>query len=193
MSVSNVDIANNALVKLGASTIISFTENSQAARAVNVIYEQLRNAVLRDHKWNFATKRVALAQNADAPAFDYVYSYALPTDCLRVVQMERRDMIFQIEGRNLLTDESPAKIIYIAEITDPNEYDAMFVEALSARLAAELAVPLTDSRTLANDMMSMYEGKIRDARSLDSQESGEPEVVADTWLNARLSYIGAES
>lgn len=192
MSVSNVDIANNALVKLGASTIISFTENSQAARAVNVIYDQLRNSVLRDHKWNFATKRVTLAQNSEAPAFEYVYSYALPTDCLRVIQMERRDMIFQIEGRNLLTDESPAKIIYIAEISDPNQYDAMFIEAFSARLAAELAVPLTDSRTLANDMMSMYEGKIRDARSLDSQESGEMEVVADTWLNARLSYTGAD-
>jgi hypothetical protein len=191
MSTSNVQIANNALIRIGASSIISFTENSEAARAVNLIFSQVRNAVLRDHIWNFALRRVQLALNDTAPAFGYGNSFALPTDCLRVIQMEEKDMVYVIEGRNLLTDEGTAKIIYLAEITDPTQYDPMFVEALSARLAAELAIPLADSNSLYQNMMEVYRMKITDARSIDGQESGEPQIVADTWLDSRLNYAAS--
>ena len=188
MTTSVVNIVNNALVKIGASNIISLTENSEAARAANLIYEQIRDSVIRDHRWNFATKRVQLAANSSGPAFGYVYSYALPTDCLRVVQMEEKNMVYTIEGRNLLTDETPARIIYLARVEDPNEFDPMFVEALSARLAAELAVTIAESNSLFQNMMEMYRVKMADARSVDGQESGEPQIVADTWLDSRLSY-----
>jgi len=191
MATSNVQIVNNALVKIGASNIISLTENSEAARAANLIFEQVRDATLRDHLWNFAAGRAALAEDAVAPAFGYVYSYALPTDCLRVLHLERKDMVFKIEGRKLLTDESPARILYIKQVTDPNQFDAMFTEAFSARLAAELAISISESNSLYQNMMEVYRMKITDARSIDGQESGEPEIVADTWLDSRLNYAGS--
>lgn len=191
MATSVVKIVNNALVKIGASAIVSLTENSEAARTANLIYEQIRDATLRDHVWNFATRRVQLAQNSDAPAFEYAYSFALPSDCLRVLQMESKAMEYVIEGRNLLTDEGTAKIKYIARITDPNEFDVMFVEAMSARLAAELSITLTDSNSLYQNMMEVYRMKIVDARTIDGQESGEPNLVADTWLDSRINYAGS--
>lgn len=191
MATSVVKIVNNALVRIGASSITSLTENSEAARAANVIYDQIRDATLRDHVWNFATRRIQLAQDATGPAFGYVYSYTLPTDCLRVLQMELKDMVYKIEGRKLLTDEGTAKIMYISRVTDPNEFDPMFVEALSARLAAELSVTLTDSNSLYQNMMEVYRLKITDARSIDGQESGEPNIVADTWLDSRINYAGS--
>lgn len=191
MATSNVQIVNNALVKIGASNIISLTENSEAARAANLIFEQVRDATLRDHLWNFAAGRAALAEDAVAPAFGYVYSYALPADCLRVLHLERKDMVFKIEGRKLLTDESPARILYIKQVTDPNQFDAMFTEAFSARLAAELAISISESNSLFQNMMEVYRMKITDARSIDGQESGEPEIVADTWLDSRLNYAGS--
>jgi hypothetical protein len=191
MATSNVQIVNNALVRIGGSSIISLDENSEAARAANLIYEQTRDAVLRDHLWNFAMSRSSLAANAVAPAFGYVYSYALPTNCLRVIQLEEKSMVFKIEGRNLLTDESPARIIYVSRVTDPNQFDAMFTEALSARLAAELAIAVSESNSLYQNMMEVYRMKITDARSIDGQESGEPEIVSDTWLDSRLNYAGS--
>ena len=191
MATSNVQIVNNALVRIGGSSIISLDENSEAARAANLIYEQTRDAVLRDHLWNFAMSRASLAANAVAPAFGYVYSYALPTNCLRVIQLEEKSMVFKIEGRNLLTDENPARIIYVSQVTDPNQFDAMFTEALSARLAAELAITVAESNSLYQNMMEVYRMKITDARSIDGQESGEPEIVSDTWLDSRLNYAGS--
>jgi hypothetical protein len=190
MATSEVQIVNNALIKIGASAILSLTENSEAARAANVIYEQVRDASIRDHIWNFAVTRVELAQSATAPAFEFAYQYQLPSDCLRVLQMESSSMVFKIEGRKLLTDEGTAKILYLSRVEDVNLFDPMFVEALSARLAAELAITLAESNSLYQNMMEMYQRKLGDARSVDAQESGYAEVIADTWLDSRINYAG---
>mgnify|MGYP003677690009 CR=1 FL=1 len=190
MATSEVQIVNNALVKIGANAIISLTENSEAARAANVIFEQVRDASIRDHIWNFAVTRVELAQNSTAPAFGFAFHYNLPANCLRVLQMEDPNMVYKIEGRKLLTDEGEAKLLYLARVEDVNLYDPMFVEAFSARLAAELSITLSESNSLYQNMMEMYQRKLQDARSADAQESGASEVIADTWLDSRINYAG---
>ena len=174
--------------------ILSLTEDSEAARAANLIYEQIRDAVLRDHVWNFAKKRIELAQDSDTPAFEFAFQYTLPSECLRVLRMEDLDMIYKIENGKLLTDENPAKILFIYRVEDVNLFDSMFVEALSARLSAELAVTLAESNSLYQNMMEMYQRKILDARSMDAQESGgQDEIVADTWLGSRINYGGNQT
>ena len=191
MATSVVQIINNALIKIGASAILTLTENSESARAANLIYEQVRDASIRDHVWNFAIRRVELAQNSTAPAFEFSYQYNLPSDCLRVLQMEDMGMYYKIEGGKLLTDEGTAKILYLSRVEDVNLFDALFVEALSARIAAELSVTLSESNTLYSNMMEMYQRKIADARSMDAQESGYQELIADTWLDSRINYAGS--
>ena len=193
MATSVVQIVNNALIKIGANAILTLTEDSEAARAANLIYEQVRDSCLRDHVWNFAVNRVELAQNSTAPAFEFAYQYNLPSDCLRVLQMESMDMFYQIEGGKLLTNEGTAKILYLARVEDVNLFDSMFVEALSARIAAELAVTLAESNTLYTNMMEIYRQKLSDARSMDAQESGYREIIADTWLDSRLNYAGGQT
>ena len=49
---SQVDICNGALNQLGASTIISLTEDSKNARILNQRYEKVRHRVFREHPWN---------------------------------------------------------------------------------------------------------------------------------------------
>ena len=49
---SIVDINNAALNQLGASTILSLTEDSKNARICNARYTQIRDAVFRSHPWN---------------------------------------------------------------------------------------------------------------------------------------------
>ena len=131
MATSVVQIVNNALIKIGASAILTLTENSEAARAANLIYEQIRDACIRDHVWNFAIRRVELAQNSTAPAFEFSYQYNLPSDCLRVLRMEDMGMYYKIEGGKLLTDEGTAKILYLARVEDVNLFDSLFGEGLA--------------------------------------------------------------
>lgn len=183
---SVVGIVNSGLIKVGADTITSLTDDSPEARAANAQYEKLRDEVLRAHPWNFAVTRASLARLAEAPAFGFAYQYQLPADCLRVLAMNLGRARFEIEGRRLLTDEESADIVYIARITDPNAFDAMFREALAYRIAADLAYPLANSTTLAGTMMQLYRDALALARAIDGQEGGaQTAVEASNWIDVR--------
>ncbi|MGB0467962.1 MAG: hypothetical protein ACPGF7_10620 [Pontibacterium sp.] len=197
---SAVDISNAALNMLGATNIISLTEDSKAARIVNQRYTAVRDAVFRSHTWNSLIKRDSLGRLSAAPAFGYTYQYALPADCLRVleftngVQSYPQDNIFSnsggpvyvIEGRNLLTDESTAKIKYIAQITDPNFYDTLLIEAISARLAYEICYAITGSNALLGSTKTLYDEKMKEARFVDATEGATERFEASDLIESRF-------
>jgi len=199
---STVDIANYALNNLGASNISSLDENSKAARIVNQRYEAVRDAVFRAHPWNCLIERAQLAQDTDAPAFGYAYQYALPTNpyCLRVLEFSNGTLsypqdnitnnsggpVFVIEGRKLLTDEAVARIKYIGRVTDPQQYDASLVEALAARLAAEVCYAITGSTSMVQIQTSLYEAKINEARFNDATEGATQRLEASDFIESRF-------
>ena len=63
---SVVDICNGALNQLGATTILTLTEDSKNARLCNARYTQIRDSVFRSHPWNCLQKRVELAKDSTA-------------------------------------------------------------------------------------------------------------------------------
>ena len=199
---STVDIANYALNNLGASNISSLDENSKAARIVNQRYEAVRDAVFRAHPWNCLIRRAQLAQETDTPAFGYAKQYALPTDpfCLRVLEFSNGTLsypqdnitnnsggpVFVIEGRKLLTDEGTARIKYIGRVTDPSQYDASLVEALSARLGAEICYAITGSTSMVQIQNSLYESKMTEARFNDATEGATQRLEASDFIESRF-------
>ena len=189
---TEVSICSNALRRLGDSPITTLSDNTERARLCNAFYGEARDAVLRSHPWNFAITRAALAQLSSTPAYGYSYQYSLPTDpyCLRVLEMEYTDYKFKIEnsateGRVLLTDESEAKILYVAKVTDPTKFDAMFTDTLTAKLAVDLAYPVTNSVQFQAQMQKLYQLKLSEARSIDGQEGFIDELVANTFTDFR--------
>jgi hypothetical protein len=93
---SDVDICNLALLRLGTrSSISALTEGSTEANACALVYPIVRDTLLAQHHWGFATRRVALADLGSPPggvaadsydgagrAGDWRFRYAYPTDCL---------------------------------------------------------------------------------------------------------------
>jgi hypothetical protein len=191
---SVVDICNGALNQLGASTILTLTEDSKNARLCNARYTQVRDSVFRSHPWNCLQKRVQLAADTDTPAWGFTQQYTLPADCLRVLTILDYDADYKIEGRKILTDNSNMKILYIARITDPNEYDELLRETLSAALAADIAYAVTSSNPTASNMYNLFKDKLKEARFVDATEGqnqnpekGMADVVgADTFINSRF-------
>ena len=104
--------------------------------------------------------------------------------------MEYKDYIFKVEnvathGRVLLTDEGTAKILYIARITDTTLFDAMFVDTLTAKLAVDLAYPVTNSMQVQTNMQKLYQLKLSEARSIDGQEGFIDDLVSNTFTDFR--------
>ena len=167
---SDVDICNSALNMIGASNIISLTEDSRAARVCNQRYEFIRDAVFRAHPWNCLVTRTSLAADSDTPAFEFDHQHTLPADCLRVLRPENPDTVFRVEGRKIISSTTPFKMIYVARITDPNEYDQLLIESIAARLAADVSYALVNSASLSQMLMATYDSKLSEARFVDATE-----------------------
>ena len=191
---SVVDICNGALNQLGASTILTLTEDSKNARLCNARYTQVRDSVFRSHPWNCLQKRIQLASDTATPAWGFTKQYTLPSDCLRVLTILDYDADYKIEGRKILTDNSTMKILYISRVEDPNEYDELLRETLSAALAADIAYAVTSSNPTATNMFNLFQSKLKEARFVDSTEGqnlspdkGMADVIgADTFINSRF-------
>lgn len=123
------------------------------------------------------------------PAFNYEYQFVLPSDYLRIISMDYGDLEFKVEDNYLISNESTAKVIYIAQITDTTIYTKMFEEALALTIAIELAYPLVQSNTLKQNLINELQVIVRDARSFDAQEGTPDSFEFDEWTNARLGNI----
>lgn len=187
---SDIEIANFALSKLGERSITAFTDDSPQARLVNLTYSNLRDALLREHAWNFAMRRASLAASGTTPDWGYSYAYDLPSDpdfCLRVWSVDNPyEYEWKVEARQVVTDlGAPLKIRYISRVADSAQFDPMFVDTMAAYLAAEWAEKITGTASMRQQMVELYVAKLTQARSSDGQE-GTPETLeANLWINAR--------
>jgi len=167
-----VDICNSALNQIGASTIAKLTEDSKNARIVNQRYEFVRDAVFRAHPWNCLTIRSTLTKDPTAPTFEFSNAFSLPNNpyCLRLLQLDKHDIVHRVERRKILCDEDTISIIYIGKILDVNQYDTLLIETIAAALAADIAYPIVGSITLGEQMRILYEAKLKEARFVDATE-----------------------
>lgn len=189
---SKVDLANEALLVLGADTITSFSDTSNNAVMVNRFWTTERDVVLRSHRWNCAIATANMAALSDTPIIDWEYKFALPTDpyCLRVLDVRTVTgdikLDHEIHGRELLTEESSVDITYISRVEDVALYDSLLYEALVFRMAWKLSYPITRDLGVMQSMGQMYEAVVREARSMDSQEGSQDVLETDTLTDLRL-------
>lgn len=88
MPVTSLDLVKRALAESGTrTTITSLTDGSPEATYANLLYEPLRNFLLREGDYDFAMKRAAAAASAEAALTPWVFSYVYPTDCIRIRQV----------------------------------------------------------------------------------------------------------
>ncbi len=196
-AITDLSICNQALIVLGGTVITSLTQDIPNARLCNALYDQKRDDVLTDHIWNFAQKRIALTVSTDPadPVWDddsMTEIYDKPSDCLKINFVNIKSAVFKIEGDKILSNVSGLKVKYTEAITDPAKFFSKFVEALIARMSAEMAYAITSSRTLADSLFTIYyKVKLPQAIAVDSQQ-GTPQAIAqDDILISRISGSGS--
>jgi len=168
---SDTDICNMALSYLGANKIIEMTDKTTEASLCQLNFDFCRDAILEEVNWSFAKKRFVLAApDKDKPAFGYGFSFVLPVNVLRVITVNDNKVDWEIEDRRILTDSSSLNILAIIRITDSSKFSPMFIQAFAAYLAAEIALPLTNSTAQQSAMAQMYIAKKRWAQGNDGRQ-----------------------
>lgn len=199
---SKVQIANRALGKVGAKIVVSLDDTTvKEARTVNAAFDIVRDAAIRAHNWSFAMERASLSALTDTPAWGYNYLYQLPTDCLRVVQVNDAwvavgltDYIggpdaepYKITGRRIETDyAAPLKLRYLKRIEDTSQWDACFVEYFACRLAYEMCETLTQSNTKKESLRGDMRQHITEAIRANAIELPPTPLPDDSWVLGRL-------
>ena len=184
---SPVSICNGALIALGEDLITSLNDNTKRAILCLARYDVVRRRVLRDHPWHCAKTRVNLAADVNPPAFGYNFSYTLPADCLRVLDLPENDMAeWKVEAGKLLTDEiPPLSVLYIRDLSDCTMFDAGLVQYLERERAVELAEPLTQSPDKEQRMAQKAEQVRSDVELDNAQEGSSQEWDEDVLLRSR--------
>lgn len=198
---SNVQIANSALTKLGSSRITALTDNVKAAREINAIFELRRDYLLRTHNWSFAMTRTTLPALDETPSWGYTTLYQLPTDCLRVVQVNDMWVVpgladytsgpdsepYKITGRRIETDiGAPLKLRYTKRVTDPAQFDAAFVEVFANDLADQVCEALTQSNTKREATRAVLRQSLLEAVRSNAIELPPEAIPDDSWVLSRL-------
>ena len=191
MAASTTQIANLALAHLGATNLANIDDSTPKAALVRQFYDQALEEVLRAYDWACATRRQELAQ-VDGDLTQYQYRYALPMDpyCQRVLAVfspetgeDLPDDKYIIEGRELLTDTTPISIVYMAKLTKVSEYDPLFIEAWSFKLAAYLSFPITKKSNIRGEMLQMYLLSLKQAKEISGEEMEARDELPTEWGN----------
>ena len=182
-----------ALNMLGMPAITSFDEENNSAKLCKQFFPILRDRVLRDHHWSFASTAISLQSLADQAPFDPQYSYIcpLPGDLIRITALEP-DIPYRKVGNAIFVATLPATLIYTRRVEDATIYDETFAEALQYKLAGEIGMSSTRDSQLINFYRSEYERYLALARSIDSAENRhayQPSARRSNWIAARYQSV----
>lgn len=199
MAVSDVSIANVALMRLGASQINTLTDNNERARVMNSLYEQLRRSELRKRRWRFSITRTSLAALSTAPDSDYARQFQLPNDYLRLLEggdlIQVADLtdyryfsnaLYSVEGGKVLTSlGAPLHIRYIRDVTDTALWDVAFDEYFGCCLAVAACARITESTAKMADLMAERKTALIGARAANAMETASEHPTDSEWITAR--------
>jgi hypothetical protein len=193
-TVSEVTICNQALGWLGQDPITSLNDNNTTASLCKANYAHLRDAVLEARAWTFASAR-HVSESADRDAFDQFFLHGIPTGwlvvrrCFRQVTESRAldSRGWSREGNKVLAKEATVYLWGTQRIDDPGQFTPAFVQALAARIAADLCVPLTENRQLQVDLWNLYERKVSEAAATDGGQGANEIIKSDSLVNIRAS------
>lgn len=177
---SKTDIANLAADLLGAKPVNNIDPATTADEELyNRWYDVARKKVLREHPWNFATKRIKLAASATKPVFGFSAKFAVPSDFIRLNFVSDADgrpvtgEYYVVEDGHIMSDYSDTtlSIAYNYDVTDVAKFDDMFAVYLAHELASYCAYRITSSTSVVERIENLKEALATSTKSIDGQES----------------------
>ena len=182
---TDTSIANQALLALGEAPITSLGDDTKPAKAVKAIYADVRDAVLEASSWTFAVKRFNPPKSATPPLHGFANAFPLDSNILRVLSIGRDNVDWDVEGSDLVTNETAVSLKAIVRIDDPSLYSPLFVQAFAARLAADLAIVITKSHKMRETQLAVYEKRLQEAASMDGTQHKSKRMRSTYLTNAR--------
>ena len=155
---SIVGIMNKALRLIGQTEIASPEQQTPSAVRCSAAWRDVVDEVLRAHPWAHATVWRVIDVRADG-------------------NLARQGLPFEVVRGSIYTDAAPCNTRYVARDADPTFWPPDFCDAVAAKLAAEVALPLArDGGAMMRAMLDRYQWVVDAARLNDAATSREVEL-----------------
>lgn len=186
MATSKVKILSAAFILLGKDAINDIVSTDKIVIAASQVYDYLKPDLLTAFPWRFAMLTRELNKlSTTPPVTRFANAFQLPPDMLLAYRPE--DLInYEIYEDMLYTNNSQVKLDYIHPATE-NEFPPYFVRAINHTLAAEIAMTVTQTITIAEYWEKISERSLIRAKARDSQQMPNPFVRRDPLITARFS------
>lgn len=182
---SKVQIANNALAYLSETSIQSFNDDlDEKARVIRSVFDAVAMEVIRSHRWSCCMRRAELSRLAERPEqtreFGYSFQYQLPSDCLRLCDINGepwsdKTEFFDLNGRQIQTNASSVLIRYVALEEDTAQWDVLLAEAVAIKLAMRISRRITKDGASGEQLYQLYKSRLAEAQHMDAMETGSGE------------------
>jgi hypothetical protein len=204
MPLADVDIANRALLAVGASRISSLNDDSEAALSIAGYISAWRAFFIGSQgsaNWSWAKARASLPALSAAPEWGFKYAYQLPSDFVTLISIGdygpypnisnvrgRDDGEWSVEGDQILCNyAAPLKIRYLRDEPDYSRWGANCTEAFSLYIASQICERLTQSNSKKQLIIADYRQALIAAAMDDSKQNPPQDIPDNSWVTSRFS------
>jgi hypothetical protein len=196
MALTKFDICSQALTKVGADTITSFSDGTHESNVCSVMYDTIKKSLLYYTFWNFAIDKQQLNKLSETPTDKkFTSAHSLPGDVIRIKAVIDQNGLpnytYRKEGQKNFSSLDTVILEYVQNMDETN-MPSFFVEALVAKIATEINEAITGNGALTNRLANDFQQKLRASRIADGQENPPQNIVpAGRLIEAHL--MGSES
>lgn len=195
---SDINICNMALGNIGAAPIVSFSDESQAARICSSYYEHVRKYLLSSYSWSFNRRYVRLVPLPKGEEFEDepVFLYAYPTEALYINGVYMKGFPEQKLHYNVRLGDDGKRRLFVGisgslfadcrvDVEDVSVWPEVFCEAVSWALSMRVSLALAKDDGVASNCNGMYLQALGRALCECANEPNMPVSTGSSWLEAR--------
>lgn len=192
MTETQTTICNKALGLVGGNPINSINDTTQEAMWCKTFYDLSLNVVLSEGAWKHTRVEEPLVRvQKDDYSEEQKYVYAIPSNCVLITRIfvkgnrQKEDKqtdwcirYFPADNTDYIVcniDED-LMIEYVYNNANLTKASGKFIEALSAKLALNICMPITHDLERHNAMMQLYQFLKAEALRDDYNETGEDKM-----------------
>lgn len=176
MSYTLLDIANSALVKIGAKPVQSIQDDTPSGRLIALRLRPVMDTILTMYPFTCSQKRVVIAPKAILEGQKYQYVFDIPSDMLRMISIEGKGgfRVFDFDhvGSELFCGYDPLTILYCRSMYNVEKVDFDLAEAISLYLAYDICERITENQNRRRQLYEEFSLFFAKVKTVDSQKGG---------------------
>lgn len=199
---TKLQLYNQALGMIGEQALATVTDNRPERYALDAIWdEDPIKQMLEETYWEFATRTLEWNYNsAIEPEFGYLRAFDKPSNYVRTVALCSDEFFkapvieYHVEAGYWYCD---LDTIYVRYVSDADDYGRdmslwteLFRNCVGTKMAKELAIRLTKSQSIKDDMLREHLRHLKDAKSLNAQEKPTQYLRPGSWTRSRNGSRG---